>query len=174
MDLTIKLKELDKAGDNEAIKNILSQELKRNARNLELLDFWMTYMEDYDIIQKYAKDYIGLIYEHQDEFPEAYQARLYALLGTLTEVYDSPQIAWETLVEGLVRFPNSSEIIEKIESIFSCPSDAPEPSDWMEILGKLVAQGEFPKDTFEYLLLICDDPEFPELFDLAKKNAFGQ
>ena len=173
MDLIIKLKELDKIGDNQSIKDVLFQELRLTPRNLEILDFLLDYMGDYNTLYKYGEDYINVLFEIEEELPEYYKTQLCVLEAKLLNEHYNPQAAWETLVKGLIHFPSSDEIIGEIESIFDYPDDAPEATDAMENIGRLVAKKEFPKDTFEYLLLICDDPEYPEQFDLAKKIAFG-
>lgn len=173
MDQIIELRRLEKKGDNQSIKDILFNELRFDPNNLDILDFLLKYMDDYEILHKYGEDYINIIFELQESFPKNYKARLYVLQAKLMDEHYDPQVAWETLVEGLIHFPNSDEIIKSIESIFDYAFDAPEASDSMEKLGELVAKKEFPKDTFEYLLLICADPEFPELFDLAKRNTLG-
>lgn len=173
MDTTTTLRALEKIGDHQSIKDMVFQELRSDPKNVDILDFLLDYMETYEILHQYGADYIFVLSELLEHFPEHYKARLYVLQAKLMDDHHNPQAAWETLVEGLVQFPSSEAIIQTIESIFDYPPDAPEASDAMETLGHLVAKQKFPKDTFEYLLLICADPEFPELFDLAKKNAFG-
>lgn len=68
----------------------------------------------------------------------SYQEKYYILEASLKEPHQNPQVVWETLVEGGIWFSDSNAIMEKIEALFDCPEDAPEPSGSMEILGRLV------------------------------------
>lgn len=94
--------------------------------------------------------------------------------ATWSQNYEDPQMAFEILSEALIKDPEHNGLLTTIEELNSCSGDAPVFADEMETIAKVVHKGEFPRETFEYLLLALADPEYPDQFDLAIKIANGR
>lgn len=136
----------------------------------ELLQLLIEYCEDSNIKNKFAFHFIHqLIDLQQVVVSKTMKEKLCVLAANLNMVaFGGSQYAWEILTKGLTYIdPYSELILTQIEQL-----DEPEHiefSDVLETIAKKVVQQAYPKDAFEYLLLIFPGESGDS--ELAKKIA---
>lgn len=137
----------------------------------KLLELLFEFFDEFELRCKHGRYIIFDLMDLRGKVSQEYAIKLCLLEASLRRIYQDPQTTWETLAAGLILSPDSNEILIAIEELNEDPSEAPAFSDCIENIADMVAKNCFPKDTFEYLLLICANPQYPDVFDLAKKIA---
>lgn len=162
--------ELKKGYFTEAIVTLLGG-IERFDNDIDLIQLLSDLRSDYNLLKLFTEAQISKIQEFKKKATGENYTNLILFETTWWSDFGfgGRQVSWEILFEALMEDQENDALLNAIEELND--ADAPTFADGMETIAREVVKGHFSRELFDYLLLVLEDPEYPDALEFAAELA---